>query len=101
MSKPPPLTPLELITALAGLPDWSHVDGALIREHEFPDFRDFIAFVTRASLIADAADHRPEWTAVRRKLQIRLTTHDAGCRVTHRDVSLAQSLDRLFTAGGK
>jgi len=99
MKSPAPLSALDLQTALSGLPDWRHVDGALVREHEFPDFRDFISFVTRASVIADAADHHPEWTTVRQKLHIRLTTHDAGGRVTHRDVSLAQALERLLRAG--
>lgn len=92
-----PLTAHEISIALTSLPGWRHADGALLRDYEFPDFRDFISFVSRASVLADAADHHPEWTNVERKLHLRLTTREAGGRVTLRDISLARSLDRLLS----
>ena len=96
MSKP--LTEAEITVALRGSPGWSHQREALEREYRFPDFRAALAFMVRAGFEAEAVNHHPEWTNVYNRVSVRLTTHDAGGRVTMKDADLARRLDAA--AGG-
>ena len=91
MSKP--LTEAEITVALRGSPGWSHQREALEREYRFPDFRAALAFMVRAGFEAEAVNHHPEWTNVYNRVRVRLTTHDAGGRVTDKDVELARRFD--------
>lgn len=58
----------------------------------FRDFRQAFAFMTEVALLAEKADHHPEWSNVYNKVNIALTTHDAG-GITERDLSLAKQID--------
>jgi 4a-hydroxytetrahydrobiopterin dehydratase len=82
--------------ALAGLPGWALArDGAAIaRTFTFADFNAAFGFMTRAALIAEKSDHHPEWSNVYRRVDVVLTTHDAG-GITARDIALAQAMNRL------
>ena len=91
MSKP--LTEAEITVALRGSPEWSHQRDALEREYRFPDFRAALAFMVRAGFEAEAVNHHPEWTNVYNRVSVRLTTHDAGGRVTDKDFELARRFD--------
>jgi 4a-hydroxytetrahydrobiopterin dehydratase len=91
-----PLAPDEVTTALNGLPGWKHERDALTRSYEFPTFRIAIIYMLRVSFIAEEMNHHPEWTNVYTKLKVRLTTHDAGSRVTEQDVHLAKKMQALF-----
>ena len=88
-----PLTDAEIATALRGLPGWSHQRAALEREYRFADFRAALAFMVRAGFEAEAVNHHPEWTNVYNRVSVRLTTHDAGGRVTDKDFELARRFD--------
>ena len=90
-----PLTEPEIAAALRDLPGWSREGEALARTFQFADFRTALAFMVRAGFEAEALDHHPEWTNVYSRVAIRLTTHDAGNRVTAKDVELARRLSRL------
>jgi 4a-hydroxytetrahydrobiopterin dehydratase len=87
------LTPSALADALAGLPGWSGDASALTRTYRFAGFPAAIAFMHACAPAIAQADHHPEWTNVYDRVSIRLTTHDAGSRVTARDVTLARLLD--------
>ena len=63
----------------------------------FADFRQAFGFMTEVALLADRADHHPEWSNVYNRLHIVLTTHDAG-GVTERDVQLAAAIDEALAA---
>ena len=68
-------------------------DGkAIERTLKFRDFRQAFAFMTRMADHAEAVDHHPEFTSVWNRLDLRLTSHDAG-GVTDRDVALARWID--------
>mgnify|MGYP006190203645 CR=1 FL=1 len=67
---------------------------ALVRTVKFKDFSEAFAFMTRVALAAEKADHHPEWSNVWNRVDIRLTTHDAG-GLTGRDVALAKRIDAL------
>jgi 4a-hydroxytetrahydrobiopterin dehydratase len=81
---------------LKELPDWCY-DGearAIRRSFRFTDFSEAFAFMTRVALAAEKADHHPDWGNVWNRVDIALTTHDAG-GITERDVSLARLIDTL------
>lgn len=90
-----PLTPTEIATALAGLPGWTQEGDALTRTFQFADFRTAFAFMVRVGFEAEAMNHHPEWTNVYHRVAVRLTTHDAGHRVTAKDVELARRMSLL------
>lgn len=73
---------------------WAPVDGrdAAYKEFTFSDFNAAFGFMTRVALAADKADHHPEWFNVYNRVQITLTTHDAG-GLSERDVSLAKFIE--------
>ncbi len=82
--------------ALAGLPDWTLVNGrdAITRTLKFADFSAAFGFMTRVALAAEKLDHHPEWTNVWNRVDITLASHDAG-GLTDRDVKLAKIIDTL------
>lgn len=95
---PPPLTSSEITAALRELPGWTVERDALARTFQFADFKAALVFMVRAGFEAEALNHHPEWTNVYNRVAVRLTTHDAGNRVTTKDVELAQRLSRLAAA---
>ncbi len=77
---------------LAKLPGWARKDDGIERAYKFADFVAAFAFMARVALLAERADHHPEWSNVYNKVQIRLTTHDAG-GLSARDFALAREID--------
>ena len=69
---------------------------ALTREFIFQDFSEAFAFMTRTALEAEKANHHPEWKNVYNKVDVVLSTHEAGNHVTERDVALAKKMNHLF-----
>lgn len=90
------LSDSELLEALNSLPEWHHDTEArcIRRALKFRDFSAAFGFMTRVALLAEKADHHPEWSNVYNRVTISLTTHDAG-GLTHKDVDLATAIDRL------
>lgn len=83
--------------ALAALPDWAYDDkrDAIGRQFKFDDFTEAFAFMTRVALHAEKADHHPEWFNVYNRVDIILTTHDAGedGGLSQRDIDLARKIE--------
>lgn len=82
--------------ALARLPHWHPVDDrdAITRQFKFADFNAAFGFMTRVALIAEKMDHHPEWSNVWNRVDVTLSTHDAG-GLTERDIKLAEAMDRI------
>jgi 4a-hydroxytetrahydrobiopterin dehydratase len=82
--------------ALAELAGWDLVEGrdAIQKSFRFKDFNEAFGFMTRVALLADKADHHPEWSNVYNRVEIVLTTHDAD-GLSARDVALAKAIDAL------
>ena len=82
--------------ALATLEGWSEVQGrdAIHKSFKFADFNQAWGFMTRVALAADKADHHPEWSNVYSKVEIVLSTHDAG-GFSEKDVALARFIDGI------
>ena len=79
---------------VATLPGWVRVGDGLERTWRFADFVGAFGFMSRVALLAEKADHHPDWSNVWNKVHIRLTTHDAG-GLTKRDFELARAIDAL------
>ena len=81
---------------LAELNGWKLVEGrdAIARSLKFADFSQAFGFMTRVALAAEKLDHHPEWSNVWNRVEITLTTHDAG-GLTERDIKLAKIIDGL------
>jgi 4a-hydroxytetrahydrobiopterin dehydratase len=97
----PPLSPSEISAALAGLPGWTLENDALAKTLKFDSFRSAMSFMVRVGFDAEAMDHHPDWANAYNRVTIRLTTHDAGGKVTARDVELARRIEKIhleFTA---
>jgi len=82
--------------ALGELTGWSEVAGrdAITKSFRFADFNAAFAFMTRVALAAEKADHHPEWFNVYNRVDITLSTHDAG-GLSERDVALARFIDSV------
>jgi 4a-hydroxytetrahydrobiopterin dehydratase len=91
------LSEAERADALDGLPDWDYDEArdAILRTFTFADFSEAFAFMTRVALLAEKADHHPEWSNVWNRVEITLTTHDAG-GLSGRDVEMAEAIEELL-----
>lgn len=90
------LTADEREKALASLDGWTLADGreAITRSFTFGNFVDAFGFMAKVALVAEKMDHHPEWTNVYSRVDIVLSSHDAG-GLTARDVALAAAIDRI------
>jgi 4a-hydroxytetrahydrobiopterin dehydratase len=79
---------------LQTLPGWSLNSDKLYCKCVFADFVEAFGFMSRVALHAERMDHHPEWSNVYNRVEIYLTTHDAG-GITERDFELAQRISRL------
>ena len=82
--------------ALAGLDGWAELPDrdAIAKSYRFADFSAAFAFMTRVALKAEKMDHHPEWFNVYSKVDVVLSTHDAG-GLTMRDIELAKFMDSI------
>ena len=95
----PPYTESAVQAALARLPGWSYDPQrlALKRLFVFADFVEAFGFMTRVALLAERMNHHPEWCNVYQRVDVVLTTHDAG-GVTELDVEMALAMNTLAAA---
>ena len=94
-----PLSAARITAALATLPGWTFQRDALAKTFTFGNFREALGFMVRAGFEAEAMDHHPEWTNVYNRVVIRLNTHDAGGKVTAKDVALARRIQGISWVG--
>jgi 4a-hydroxytetrahydrobiopterin dehydratase len=94
-----PLTPEEISQACARLEGWKFERDALAKTFTFGSFREALSFVTRVAFEAEELNHHPEWTNVYNRVVVRLNTHDAGGKVTAKDVELATRVQKISWVG--
>lgn len=74
---------------------WTEADNKLKKSFVFRDFSEAFGFMTRVALLADKMDHHPTWSNTWNRVDIELSTHDAGNIITDRDRLLAAGIDKL------
>lgn len=74
---------------------WEEKNNTLYKKFEFNNFSEAFAFMTRVAIEAEKMNHHPLWTNVWNKVEIWLSTHDAGDIVTEKDRKLAERIDAL------
>ena len=74
---------------------WKEENDKLNKEFDFKNFVEAWGFMTRVALIAEQQNHHPEWSNVYNRVNISLSTHDAGNKVTENDHQLARAIDAL------
>ena len=84
----------QIQAALASLDGWSLENGKLHKQFQFADFVTAFGFMTRAAILAEKANHHPEWFNVYNRVTVDLTTHDAG-GISQYDVDLAAGMNTL------
>jgi 4a-hydroxytetrahydrobiopterin dehydratase len=99
--KPEKLDPTARAALSADLPRWEVLADrdAIRRGFRFRDFSEAWGFMSRVALLAERHDHHPEWTNVWSRVEITLTTHDAG-GLSARDVALARAIDAVAGTPG-
>lgn len=97
MSKP--LASAEITRACSKLAGWSFDHDALTKTFTFGSFREALSFMTRVGFEAEELNHHPDWTNVYNRVVVRLNTHDAGNKVTAKDVKLATRMQKISWVG--
>ena len=85
----------ELEVALSALPGWTVENNQLVKQFSMPSFRDAVAAIVRISFEAEESNHHPEIINNYTSLEIRLTTGDAGDKITDKDLKLAAKIEEI------
>jgi len=95
------LTDAERASLSAQLPGWRLVDGrdAIARSFRFADFNAAFGFMRRVALLDEKQDHHAEWFNVWNRVDVTLSTHDAG-GLSRRDITLAEAIDKVAASAG-
>jgi 4a-hydroxytetrahydrobiopterin dehydratase len=91
-----PLTTDQITSVLADLSGWTFDDNKLRKSFEFGTFREAVSFIVRLAFEAERMNHHPELMNVYNRVEIALTTHDAGDRVTEKDLLLARAIESIY-----
>ncbi|MDC8754109.1 4a-hydroxytetrahydrobiopterin dehydratase [Erythrobacter sp. sf7] len=96
----PELDAKETEKLMADHPEWelAREGKAITRTFQFKDFSEAWGFMSRVALLAETQDHHPEWFNVYARVEVTLTTHDAGESggLSQRDVTLARAIDAIL-----
>ena len=75
---------------------WTEKDNQLSAVFQFKNFSEAFAFMTEVAFLAEKHNHHPLWTNVWNRVEIHLSTHDAGNIVTEKDYKLAHGIDKIY-----
>jgi len=85
----------EAAPMLLNLKDWHFNTDGIEKKFQFKNFTEALGFIVKVGVISEKMNHHPELFNVYNKVNIRLTTHDAG-GVTDKDIKLASEIDLFF-----
>ncbi len=89
------LNNIQINESLAKLPGWTFAEDKLSREYRFANFTEAMGFINEMAFACEKANHHPELFNVYSRVEIGLTTHDTGNKVTQKDVDLAAELEKI------
>jgi 4a-hydroxytetrahydrobiopterin dehydratase len=90
-----PLNPDELTAALTRLNGWALVSDQLEKTFQFKSYLEGVAFASAVGVVAEGCEHHPDLFIGWRKVKVSFTTHDAGHKVTQKDIDAAAAVDAL------
>jgi len=90
-----PLTQEQIEKELSKLEGWTFGEDKISRDFSFRDFKTAMGFIVRVAFEAEQQAHHPELYNVYNSVKISLSTHDAGDKVTGKDIELAKAIDRV------
>ena len=90
------LTENQIKNELITLEGWTFSDDKIHREFSFNDFKTALSFIVRIGFEAEGQNHHPELFNVYNTVSISLSTHDAGGKVTEKDIKLAKAVDAIY-----
>lgn len=91
-----PLSEQEITSALESLDDWKQGADKIKKEFQFENFKEALGFIVRVGFEAEQLGHHPELFNVYNTVKIELSTHDAGGKVTQKDIDLATAIEGIF-----
>lgn len=91
----PALSSAQIAEGLSDIPEWRLENGALTRSFSFPDFREAMSFVNSVAAVAERAGHHPDIDIRYNKVNLALSSHDAG-GITERDFGLAAEIGAIL-----
>jgi 4a-hydroxytetrahydrobiopterin dehydratase len=94
---PSPLDLDQIKLALSGLKHWRLEDDKLLMDIKLKNFSEALSFLVKVGIEAEKLNHHPEIHNIYNKVTLKLTTHDAGNRVTEKDIVLARSIENLVS----
>ena len=89
------LPPEQIQMALVGLSGWGLEGFKLLKTYRFKDFKAALIFINQVGVVAEQLGHHPEIHNVWNQVTLSLCTHDAGDRITEKDLTLARALQSL------
>lgn len=89
------LTPQQIAEAMKTLPGWELDGDKITKTYKFDSYVGGLAFATTAGTIAEARDHHPDLFIGWRKVSVTFTTHDAGSKVTQKDIDAARAIEAV------
>lgn len=92
-----PLNATQASALLATLPAWQAdlTAGKINRSFRFDDFAQAFGFMAEMATVSERMNHHPEWFNVYNRVDVTLTTHDAG-GLSQRDIDWARVADQAF-----
>ena len=91
-----PYTEQAASAQLSTLTGWAFRDNGIEKKYVFSDFIEAMGFIQRLALLSEKANHHAEIFNVYNRVNIRLSTHDAG-GVTDKDFALAKQLENILS----
>lgn len=91
-----PLSEQDIRDALNSLEGWEFEGNKIKKEFSFNDFSEALGFIVRVGIEAEKQVHHPELFNVYNTVKIQLSTHDAGDKVTRKDIELAQAIESIL-----
>jgi len=91
----PALTSSQIQEALAGLEGWTVSEAKLLKAYDLRDFKAALAFINQVGAVAEQLNHHPEIHNSWNRVTLRLCTHDAGDRITEKDLTLARAIQSI------
>lgn len=91
-----PLSEEQINQLLTDLDGWGYEDDTIVKEYTFNNFKEALGFIVRIGMEAEAHAHHPQIFNVYNNVTIGLQTHDAGDKVTQKDIDLAKAIDGIL-----